>query len=112
MTQPYYKRRDLATAASNGDNPLVADGNDPDPLEVDNTPVNIELDDINEAAQKIGDTVAHKDPPEPLTPDEEEPVVVAPVSPVDKAKAFLKEWWWAVAIAAYVAYKLWKGEKQ
>ena len=29
-----------------------------------------------------------------------------------KAKAFLKKWWWAVAIVAFVVYKEWKGGEQ
>ena len=31
---------------------------------------------------------------------------------VEKAKPFVKKWWWAILIVAYIAYKEWKGAKK
>ena len=116
MSQSYYKQR--RSSGTNTEKEL--------PFEINGITIDNELGDINEALEGLVDTSDHKETPEPpitppgedpdgnlpLTPENGEPVVATPVSPMDKAKAFLKEWWWAVAIAAYVAYKLWKGDKQ
>ncbi len=31
---------------------------------------------------------------------------------VDQVKPFVKKWWWAILIVAYIAYKEWKGARQ
>lgn len=31
---------------------------------------------------------------------------------VDQVKPFVKKWWWAILIVAFIAYKEWKGGKQ
>lgn len=37
---------------------------------------------------------------------------LAPGGIVDKAKPFVKKWWWAILIVAYFVYKEWKGSMQ
>lgn len=45
-----------------------------------------------------------------VDPEDPSPAVnPQPVDYIGKAKAFLKQWWWALAIAAYVIYKERKG---
>lgn len=37
---------------------------------------------------------------------------IAPTNPTDVAKTFVKKWWWAILIVAYIAYKEWKGSRK
>lgn len=56
-----------------------------------------------------GDDIHKEDPP---TPGNNEIVDPTGNTLVDKAKAFVKQWWWALAIVAYIIYKERKGGRQ
>lgn len=44
--------------------------------------------------------------------DHSVPDTVAPVGLIDKVKPFVKKWWWAILIVAYIVYKERKGGKK